>query len=50
MFQNDTIGNPKFSVSRRDMYYHSYRNLPNDDEDDVDDHHYDGEDDDDVDG
>ena len=28
MFQNDTIDNPQFSVSQRDTYYHSYKNLP----------------------
>ena len=28
MFQNYTISNSKFSVSRRDTYYHSYKNLP----------------------
>ena len=28
MIQNDTISNSKFSVSRRDTYYHSYKNLP----------------------
>ena len=28
MFRNYTTGNPKFSVSRHDTYYHSYKNLP----------------------
>lgn len=28
MFQNYTHYNSKFSVSRRNAYYHSYKNLP----------------------